>query len=183
MEGRGGGGMVGGGGGPLNAPNLANNRFVFWEARLPDRPDILVYLPVMLAEWPVAALEWPVAALEWPVAALERPVAALEWPLTALEWPVAPLEWPLTALEWLVTALLAISVERPMASPSEQTVVLVFPELPAAVKSWPLKVVEHSVMVSEKLLFWTAASELDTSRSARSVMRISESTSVVLLDG
>jgi hypothetical protein len=38
-------------------------------------------------------------------------------------------------------------------------------------------------MLSEKLLFWTAASELDTSRSARSVMHISESTSVVLLDG
>jgi hypothetical protein len=70
-----------------------------------------------------------------------------------------------------------------MASPSEQTVLLVFPELLAAVKAWPLKGVEHSVTVSVKLLFCTAASELDTSRSARSVMRVSESTSVVLLDG
>ncbi len=160
---------MGGGGGPLNALNLAN-RLVFWEARLPDRPDALI-------EWPVAALEWPVAALEWPV-------AAVEWPVAAVERPVATVERPLTALEWLVTALLAISAERPpVASPSEQTVLLLFPELLAAVTAWPWKVVEHSVMVSEKLLFWTAASELDTSRSARSVMHISESTSVVLLDG
>jgi hypothetical protein len=94
------------------------------------------------------------------------------------------LDWLVGALELPLTALLAISAERPpVASPSEQTVLLLFPELLAAVKAWLLKGVKHSVMVSEKLLFWTSASELDTSRSARSVMRISESTSVVLLDG